>query len=321
MEKLVTTLSNKNILVTGGTGFLGSHLCEELLRLGARVTSTYFTKKTSAYFYHRKLDKKTTVVRLDIRKLRSIKQLIHDTGSEYIFHLAAQPLVETAYNDPYITFETNTMGTLNVLEAARNDPNIKGIIISSSDKAYGDLLGKKYNEQHPLASKNPYDVSKSAADFIILSYFHTYKLPVAIARCANIYGEGDSHKSRIIPSIIESVLTDQKLMIRSDGSYTRDYLYVKDAVTGFIHLAEKINEVKGQVFNFGSFENLTVIKLIHIIEKILGKKIDYHILNTAKGEILNQALEFERARRTLGWQPQFRLENTIRHIYNWYKRG
>ena len=309
--------TDKNILVTGGTGFIGSHLIEELIRQKAHVISTYQTRNPHSYFYSRNLDEQTTLVYIDICNFESVFDLVTKFDIDLIFHLAAQPLVDIAYANPKRTLETNILGTTNVLESARLFPKVKGIIVASSDKAYGKTE-KKYVEDTPLLGDHPYEVSKSAADLISYSYFKTYGLPVVVTRFGNVYGEGDLNFSRVIPGIMKSLATKESLKIRSDGTYIRDYIYVKDVIHGYLLLAKNIGKVKGEAFNFGSSENLSVLNLITLIEKTLQKKIDYKILNTARNEIPFQSLDYAKIEKKLGCKPKFTLCGIIKQIYDWY---
>jgi len=280
----MNNLKNKTILVTGGTGFVGSHLVEELIDQGANVITTYQSLDPKSYFFTQKLDKKTVLAPVDIVNFERIFDLITKYEVDFIFHLAAQPLVEAAYYHPRRTLDSNISGTTNILECARLYPRIKGVIVASSDKAYGKLSKSKYVESDSLRGDHPYEVSKSAADLIAYSYYKTYGVPVVITRFGNIYGEGDLNYSRIIPGIMKSLIKDEVLSIRSDGKYVRDYLYVKDVVRGYLMLANNIREVKGEAFNFGSDDTFSVLELIRIVEKSLKKKLKYKILDKAKNE-------------------------------------
>lgn len=318
-------LTNKNILVTGGTGFIGSHLVEELISLKSNVISTYQTQNPHSYFYSQNLDEKITLVNVDICNFEQVLDIVTKFDIDLIFHLAAQPLVDVAYSNPKRTLDINILGTINVLESARLFPKVKGIIVASSDKAYGKMseaksrqMRDKYVEENPLRGDHPYEVSKSAADLISYSYFKTYATPVVVTRFGNVYGEGDLNFSRIIPGIIKSIVAKETLEIRSDGTYKRDYLYVKDVISGYLLLAENIGKVKGEAFNFGSQENLSVLDVIILVEKTLQKKIDYKIVNTAKNEIPFQSLDYSKIKEKLGWKPKFSLTETIKHIYDWY---
>jgi CDP-glucose 4,6-dehydratase len=312
--------NGKNVLVTGGTGFVGSHLVEELINQGANVTTTFEYIDPSSYFIKKGLDKKVIMANIDIGQFDKVMDLITKLEIEYIFHLAAQAIVTTAYANPLRTLESNIMGTANIMESARLYPKVKAVVVASSDKAYGKLGAGKdtYIETDPLRGDHPYDVSKSATDLICNMYFKTYQVPVVTTRFGNIYGEGDNNFSRIIPGIMMSLFNNERLELRSDGKAVRDYLYVKDVVNGYLMLAEKIDETKGEAFNFGSNDTLSVIGLIEEIEKALEMKAPYTVLNIAKNEIPYQSLSYEKIKK-LGWKNENNVESTTKEIYKWYK--
>jgi len=308
----------KNVLVTGGTGFVGSHLVEELLNQGANVITTFEYTDPLSYFMMKGFDKKITMVQVDVADFDGVFDLVTKFEIDYIFHLAAQAIVNTAYNNPRKTILSNVMGTTNILESARLYPKVKAIVVASSDKAYGKLASGQYIETDPVKGDHPYDVSKSATDLISNMYFKTYQVPVVITRFGNIYGEGDNNFSRIIPGIMMSLLKNETLELRSDGKAVRDYLYVKDVVKGYLMLAEKVDEVKGEAFNFGSNDTLSVIDLIKEIEKALGKKVPYKVLNIAKNEIPYQSLNYDKIEK-LGWKNDSLVSKTSKGIFDWYK--
>jgi len=308
----------KNVLVTGGTGFVGSHLVEELLNQGANVITTFEYTDPSSYFMVKGFDKKVTMANVDVGHYDEVFDLVTKLEVEYIFHLAAQAIVTTAYANPRRTLESNIMGTTNILESARLYPKVKAIVVASSDKAYGKLKSGQYIETDSLRGDHPYDVSKSATDLISNMYFKTYQVPVVITRFGNIYGEGDNNFSRIIPGIMMSLLKNETLELRSDGKAVRDYLYVKDVVKGYLMLAEKVEETKGEAFNFGSNDTLSVIELIEEIENSLDVKVPYKVLNIAKNEIPYQSLSYEKV-KNLGWKNGENVKTTAKRIYEWYK--
>lgn len=323
-------LKGKNILITGGAGFVGGHLVEELIRLKANVVVADINLDKRSYLFTENLHKKSKVIDLNICDYKKLLTLIKKYKIEFIFHLAAQALVEEAYINPKYTLDNNILSTINVLEAVRVNPQIKGVVVASSDKSYGKLNKKKYVESDPLSGDHPYDTSKSVTDLISTTYYKTYKIPVVVTRFGNIYGEGDQNFSRIIPGIMKSLVKSpasakasagkEELKIRSDGKYVRDYLYVKDVVNGYILLAENIEKVRGEAFNFGSDDTLTVLEVIRQVEKVLNKKIDYKILNTAQNEIPYQSLDYSKIKKTLGWKPKENIKTTSNRIFNWYKK-
>src|SRR3989339_97660 len=314
------TLQKKNILVTGGAGFVGGHLVEELIKLKANVFVVDINLDKRSYLFTEKLHRKSRVINLDICDYKKLLGLIKKYRIEFIFHLAAQALVEEAYKNPKYTLDNNILSTINVLEVVRLNPQIKGLIVASSDKAYGKLKVAKYIESSPLSGDHPYDTSKSVTDLISATYYKTYKISVVVTRFGNIYGEGDLNFSRIIPGIMKSVIRNSQLKIRSNGKYVRDYLYVKDVVRGYLLLAQNIEKINGEAFNFGSDDTLTVIEVIKEVEKVLNKKINFKILNTAHNEIPYQSLDYAKIKRTLGWKPKENIRSTVKKILEWYSR-
>lgn len=314
----MSNLKGKNVLVTGGAGFVGGHLVEELVELGAKVVVVDINLDKKSYLLTENLHKKSRVINLNICDYKKLSALIKKYKIEYIFHLAAQALVENAYNDPKYTLDNNILSTVNILEVTRKNNNIKGVVVASSDKCYGKLKKKKYVETDPLSGDHPYDTSKSVTDLISTTYYITYKIPVVVTRFGNIYGEGDLNFSRIIPGIIKSIIKNKTLQIRSNGKYVRDYLYVKDVARGYILLAQNIDKVKGEAFNFGSDDTLSVLQLINQLELVLNKKIKYRIMNTAKNEIPYQSLNYSKIRKTFGWKPKENIKSIIKKIFNWY---
>lgn len=315
----MNTLKYSNILVTGGTGFIGSHLVESLCHQGINIVTSFLTLSPHAYFSTQKLHDHVKMVHVDITDFDSLFDVITKHNIDYIFHLAAQPIVEVAFYNPRRTLSSNILGTVNVLESARLYPKIKGVIVASSDKAYGKQGKEKYKETDILKGDHPYEVSKSAADLIAHAYFKTYNLSVVTARFGNVYGEGDLNFSRIIPGIMKSVVKGESLELRSDGTFVRDYVYVKDVVAGYLLLAENIQKVKGEAFNFGSKETRSVLEVITAVEEVLQKKVPYKILNTAKNEIPYQSLDYSKIIKTLKWNTENSFQTRIHSIYAWYK--
>lgn len=311
-------LCDQRVLVTGGRGFVGSHLVSALVDAGATVVVPYLTENPLSYFSSNLLERKVISVPMDINDFQSVLDLITKYEFNFIFHLAAQPIVETAYLNPLRTLTTNIIGTVNLLESVRLYRKVTGMIVASSDKAYGKHGEKKYVEGDSLRGDHPYEVSKSAADLITYSYFKTYNVPVVITRFGNIYGEGDLNISRLIPAAMLSLLNHKPLELRSDGSYVRDYLYVKDVVRGYMLLMEKLPKIAGEAFNFGSHDTFNVKDAIQQLETALQQTIPYVILNQSKNEIPHQSLDFTKI-KALGWEPHDNFQSTGMRIYEWYK--
>jgi len=321
MENLELNMNKKkkNIIITGGAGFIGSNLANELAKQDNKVIvidDLSSGKKDNLTLRHGSGQAKIKFYKADVRSKR-IAEIFKKEKPQIVFHLAARPLVQDAYKNPYEVIEVNVMGTVNVLEACRRQKNIESIIVVSSDKAYGKAKDLPYKEEHPLQGDHPYDFSKSATDLLAKTYFTTYGLPIKITRFSNVYGPGDANFSRIIPDIIESVIKNKELQIRSDGKMIREYTYVKDIVLGCIKLANH-NANFGEAFNFGSENVLNVLDMIKKSEDALGKKINYKILNIAKNEIPAQYLDWSKAKNVLGWKPEVTLEYGIKETYNWF---
>jgi len=311
-------LKDKKIIVTGGTGFIGGHLVEELINQGADILVIDIVCHKNSYFNKQLLKKKTLLKLIDISEKEKIRNVFKKFNPDFVFHLAAEAIVEDSYSDPYKTFQTNVMGTVSVLEACRSLKKIKGIIVASSDKAYGKTKNA-YTESSPLQGDHPYDVSKSCTDLISQAYFKTYGLPVAITRFGNVYGEGDVHLNRIIPGICEAILKNKILMIRSNGKYVRDYVYVKDVVSGYIFILKNIKKTVGEAFNFSSNDSYSVLGLIKYVEKILKVKIKYKIQNSTRNEIPYQHLNDNKI-RALGWRSAYNLKENLTRTLEWYRQ-
>ena len=310
-------LKGKNILVTGGAGFIGSHLVLELIKNGAKVYVIDIEIKPKSFFALNNLSDKTLFKILDIRNKEKVFKYFNKFNFDYIFHLAAAPIVREAFDDPYSTLETNIMGTVNILEVAKKNKKIKGIIAASSDKAYGKT-DKTYTEESALRGDHPYDVSKSCMDLICQAYFKTYNIPLIVTRFGNVYGEGDLHFDRIIPGICKSIIKNKVLEIRSDGTYVRDFIYVGDVVAGYFTLLKNISNIYGEAFNFSSSENISVLDLVKKAGKSLGVKVNYKVLNTAVNEIPYQHLDDSKIRK-LGWENKYSFASTLPKIIDWYK--
>ncbi|TSC85053.1 MAG: NAD dependent epimerase/dehydratase family [Parcubacteria group bacterium Gr01-1014_13] len=315
----MSNLRGKTILVTGATGLVGSHLIERLLSMDTgRIIALSRSRDPEAYFFKNNFDEKVVVVNGDLKDRERIADVITKYEVNYIFHIAAQPIVATAFINPYETLATNIMGTVHILEAARMSPYIHGVVVASSDKAYGkDCLTAL--EDQPLRGDHPYDVSKSCTDLLALTYAKTYNLPVTVSRFGNIFGPGDLNFNRIVPGMMKAAIKNEVLELRSDGNFKRDYVYVKDVVDGYISLAEQMEKAKGEAFNFSSGFNFSVLDLIAKVSQVIGAKIEYKIVNNQKNEIPEQSLNFEKAEKILGWKSKYDFNQGILETYSWYK--
>ena len=313
---------NRNVFVTGSTGFLGSYLTDELIRKNASVTSLVRDWVSKSRFIFTEAFKKVNVVRGEVEDYTLLERILNEYEIDTVFHLAAQTIVGTANRNPVSTFETNIRGTWNLLESCRRNPLVKKIIIASSDKAYGVQEQLPYSEDTPLQGNHPYDVSKSCTDLLAYTYHNTYRLPVCITRCGNFYGGGDTNYNRLIPGTIRSIIFNEAPVIRSDGNYIRDYIYVKDAVGAYLKLAEKMEDDSflGEAFNFSNEIQITVLDLTRKILSLAGREDLVPIIkNEAEKEIKHQYLSAEKARTKLDWQPLYSLEEGLQETIDWYK--
>ena len=313
----------RRVLVTGATGLVGSWLVKRLLTLEADVHGLVLDADPDSELIRSGDISRITVTNGDLRIPMDVSRAVKNSNCEVIFHLGAQTIVGTALNDPMWTFESNIAGTWNLLEAVRQSGNqVKSVVVASSDKAYGTSDVLPYLEGFSLHGEGPYDVSKSCTDLIAQSYGKTYKLPVTVARCGNIYGGGDLNWSRIIPGTIRSLIQGAQPEIRSDGSFIRDYVYVMDIVDAYIHLAVETEKgkINGEAFNFSRDEPLSVIDLYkQICHAFNDSYVEPKILNSAKNEIKDQHLDSSKAKKVLGWKSNFTLTDGLTETINWYK--
>lgn len=332
MENLVKPVSlsdqaafwrGRRVFVTGATGIVGAWLVKDLLALGAYVVALVRDADPQSEFLRSGDSRRTFVVNGQLEDFATLERAINEHEVETVFHLAAQPIVGAAQRSPLPTFEANIRGSYNLLEACRvHSDLVKRVVIASSDKAYGTQPHLPYTEDMPLQGQYPYEVSKSCTDLIAQSYYLSYGLSVAIARCGNIYGGGDLNWSRIVPGTIRSFLQGERPVIRSDGQYVRDYIYVKDVTQAYLRVAEHLDnpEIHGHAFNFSPERALTVLEIVEAIQQLMAcQHLTPDVRNTAQGEILSQYLSAEKATRVLGWQPHYALTQGLSETIGWYR--
>ncbi|HKZ77088.1 MAG TPA: NAD-dependent epimerase/dehydratase family protein [Pyrinomonadaceae bacterium] len=317
--------ADRKVLVTGATGFVGAHLTARLVKEAAHVVCLQRDFVPNGPLDLLDLRRSVTIVNGQVEDYCLMQRVLSEYEVESVFHLAAQTLVGAANRAPLSTFESNIRGTYGLLEACRSGQTVKRIVVASSDKAYGTHSDLPYREGTPLDGLFPYDASKVCTDVLARSFANTYGLPVAVTRFANIYGPADLNLSRIIPGTIVSVLRDEPPLIRSDGTPLRDFVYVDDAVTGYLQLAENISAVKGEAFNFGSGSPVRILDLATRIIKLAGKQdsLSPKVLSPTKiaGEIDTQYLSAEKIERQLGWRPTIKLDEGLNSTIEWYRRN
>jgi CDP-glucose 4,6-dehydratase len=321
-ESVVSAWSGRRTFVTGATGLVGSWLVRALLERGSQVTVLVRDADPQSELLRSGDLGRTTVVNGEVQSLPTLLRALNHHRPDTVFHLAAQTQVRCAWRDPFETFESNVRGTYALLEACRRHQDVvQRVVIASSDKAYGEAATLPYTEDTPLEARFPYDTSKLCTDVITRSYFATYGLPAALARCGNIYGGGDLNWDRIVPGTIRSLLRRERPIIRSDGTLVRDYVYVKEVVDAYLTLAEHVHrpEVRGEAFNFSAGEPSSVLQVVEAIGTALGVRPDPDVRGEAVAEISRQYLSSARAREVLGWQARYTLSRGLAETVDWYR--
>ncbi len=315
-------LSEVPTLVTGATGVVGGWLVRRLFEMGSEVVILLRDEPAQAQLIRSGDLDRVTRVRGALEDGQLLDRILVDYRIGLVFHLGAQTQVVTAQESPLQTLEANVRGTYQLLDAARRQARPPAVVVASSDKAYGASESLPYTELHPLAGRGIYDASKSAADLITMAYATGYDLPVTIARCGNIYGGGDLNWDRIVPGTIRSLLGAKRPVLRSDGTPRRDYLYVQDAVSAYVRLAEGVlsGEAAGEAFNFGHNQPVSVLEIVNELQTILGRQdLAPVMLGGASEEIPDQYLDASKAAEKLGWRPAYQLHQGLTETVEWYR--
>lgn len=314
--------SERRVFVTGAEGFLGSWVVAELKAAGATVVGLVRDRHRDRRWPEAESVVPDVVVAGDLCDYETVLRGIGEHECDTVFHLGAQPLVTVAARHPRSTFESNIRGTWHVLEACRELRGlVQRIVVASSDKAYGVSDRLPYEEEMPLNGLHPYDASKVCTDVIARSYHFTFGMPVCVVRAGNFYGGGDFAWSRIVPGTIRSVLFGERPVLRSDGSPVRDYVYVRDIARAYLRLAEAMADpaLHGQAFNFGTETPVSVLDLVGRILRLAGRpELQPLVRAEAKAEIPAQVLGCAKARRVLGWRPEWSLEEGLSETLRWY---
>jgi CDP-glucose 4,6-dehydratase len=314
---------DRRVFVTGGTGLVGSWTVRALLERGAHVVGLVRDGVHGSELVRAGLVDRIDVVRGDVADQPLLERALAEYEIQTVIHLAAQTIVGIANRSPLSTFETNIKGTWCLLEAARRCGYNPQIVVASSDKAYGEQAQLPYTEDAPLQGRHPYDASKSCTDILALTYHHTYRLPVCVTRCGNFFGGGDLNWNRIVPGTIRSVLRGQRPVIRSDGTFVRDYFYVKDGAAAYLHLAEcmaRRPEVVGHAFNFSTEIQVTALEMVQRLLRLMGSPLLPDVRGEATNEIKHQYLSAEKARRMLDWRPRYSLDGALAETIAWYEQ-
>jgi CDP-glucose 4,6-dehydratase len=315
-------LSGSSVLVTGAYGLLGGWLVKALLDAGAEVTVVHRDDRPRSVLALTGLERKVNIVRGDIAAEGLVARALAEYEVDTVFHLAAQTLVPTANRAPLSTFETNIKGTWLLLEACRSF-GVGRVVVASSDKAYGPHTDLPYREDHALQARYPYDVSKAATDMLTRSYWHTWQLPVAVTRFANLYGGGDFNASRLVPEAVTAALAGRAPVVRSDGSPERDFLYVEDAAAAYLAIAAALGrgEGRGEAFNAGGGRPHRVLDVVELICRLAGTGVtpDVRGTGTPSGEIDRQWVDYSKLNALTGWEPTVGLEEGLTRTLDWYR--
>jgi CDP-glucose 4,6-dehydratase len=315
-------LNGRSVLVTGAHGLLGAWLVKALLERGAHVIALRRDEPAVSGLALMGLADRVDIVSGDIGTDGIVARTLAEYEVDSVFHLAAQTLVGTATHSPISTFETNIRGTWLLLEACRSH-GVQRTVVASSDKAYGPHAELPYREDFALQPVFPYDVSKAAADLLARSYWHTFGLPVAVTRFANLYGGGDTNASRLVPEAVAAALSGRRAIVRSDGSPERDFLYVEDAVRAYLAIWEALGRGVGlgEAFNAGGGRSHRVGDVVALICRLAGSELEPEIRGQGvpHGEIDRQWVDFSKLSQLTGWRPMVGLEDGIRRTIDWYR--
>ena len=328
-KELARFYNNKKILVTGATGFKGAWLCYWLKILGAKVYATGNNpNKNKNLFYGLNLEKKIKLNIFDIRNKKKTENILSKIKPEIVFHLAAQPLISKSYTHPTDTYETNIIGTLNILEASRKISSIKSLICITSDKCYesnNSTIG--FKESDRLGGKDPYSGSKACAEIVIKTYYETFflilKKGLASARAGNVIGGGDFSENRLLPDLIKNIHKNKITYIRNPN-YNRPWQHVLEPLYGYLLLAKRISKHPKKFsgpWNFGTERN-TVTSVMQIA--------NYAVNFWGKGKIIfknkkkfyeqeNLQLNIYKSKKILKWKPKYSIKESVNITVSWYK--
>jgi CDP-glucose 4,6-dehydratase len=315
-------MSGRSVFVTGAYGLLGSWLVKTLLERGARVTVLRRDAVAASALALEGTEARVNVVVGDVCDAALIERALGEYEIDSVFHLAAQTIVGVANRSPVSTFEANIRGTWTLLEACRQ-LSVKRVVVAASDKAYGVHDELPYREEFALQPLYPYDVSKAATDMIARSYWHTFELPVAVTRFANIYGGGDLNLSRLVPECVLSALQGRPPVIRSDGTLERDYLYVEDAVEAYLAIWGLLEDGRGagEAFNAGGDKPHSVLEVAELVCRVAGTGVapDVRGTGTPAGEITRQWVDSSKLKTMSGWAPRVSLQDGVARTVEWYR--
>ncbi|TGA97407.1 SDR family NAD(P)-dependent oxidoreductase [Sporolactobacillus shoreae] len=317
-------LQGKKVLVTGAEGFIGSHLTERLVELGADVTALVQYNSFNNWGWIDTFEKKVKdsihIVTGDVREYDGMSRIIK--GQQIVFHLAALIAIPYSYLSPMAYVRTNVEGTTNVLEACRNY-NVEKVIHTSTSETYGTALYVPIDEKHPMQAQSPYSASKMGADRMAESFYKSFDLPVAIIRPFNTYGPRQSARA-VIPTIISQILSRKKEIKLGSLTPTRDFNYVKDTAEAFIEVAIS-NQTIGQVVNAGSNDEIsigdTVNKIVHLMGSDVEIVCDDQRMRPVNSEVNRLWADNTKIKKLTNWRPRYSLDQGLLETIEWIKQN
>ncbi|HZF54701.1 MAG TPA: NAD(P)-dependent oxidoreductase [Polyangiaceae bacterium] len=322
---MVISLSGKACLVTGGAGFGGAHLTEQLLARGAKVVVLDRWLPRTSYLVLAGLLPKVDFLQGDVRDLDLVRQTLERFDIDTVFHLAAQPLVPTSNALPLETLSVNAMGTYVVLEAIRGSTRTKRLVFASSGAYYGTTSGADpiREDDAPLIATNIYAPSKAAADLAVRCYAKIYGLKAAVCRFMNTYGPGDTNFSRLVPRAAKNLIEGAAFDFgdRDDGTTVLTYMHVRDMASAYIRMAERLDTIAGEAFNFGGDRALATREMASLCARAFGGEEREPLFHGPRREVpLRKMLATQKARESLGWAPETPLEEGLRETFAWYRQ-
>ncbi|OYV49457.1 MAG: hypothetical protein B7Z77_07955 [Acidocella sp. 20-58-15] len=313
----------KKVLITGATGFLGGWVVRQLLEQGVDIIAISRRPRPNSQFELAGFDRRTTIIRGTAEDPAVVAGAFAAHELAAVFHLASMVDVNAALREPAAALRASIQSTINLLEQIRlHQPNAL-MIVASSDKAYG-TQPTPFQEDKPLEPKHPYEIAKATQDLIAQSYGRLFNLNVAITRCGNYFGGYDFAFERIIPYTIRQILRGQAPVLRSDGNFTRDFLYIEEAAQVHLMLAERLaadSNLRGQAFNFSHEVAVPIIGLVAQISRMMGSDLQPIIASTAQAEIKHMRLDTTKARTQLGWQPAVDFDAALARTVKWYSEN
>ena len=318
----LTSYENKRVIITGSNGLVGAHLVQQLLSLNAKVYAFALDVDPESYYAKELNREKFREYFIDINDNTGLQRVLTQIQPHFVFHLAAETQIKTGFLNPFLTFSTNFMGTLNLLEILRNSTShLSRIVVASTDKAYGEAKVLPYTEETELRAHGPYDTSKASMDLMCQSYAMTFKMPITIIRAGNIYGPGDLNWDRIIPGVTNWLLNNETPVLRGDLSMVRDYIFVKDVVNAYLFAGLEAKEDELQIYNVSSNQPTDLAKMYKTICSLaIGKYVEPILSPSGAPEIFEQRLDSSHIQKKLGWKPEYTFEKALDKTIDWYRR-